>query len=204
MNTLADLFEDELRDVYDAEKRILKALPKMAKAASNEQLRDAFTTHLEETRGQVERLEQVFASLDLKVKGKRCLGMEGIIAEGAELMDEDGEESVLDAGLISAAQRVEHYEITAYGTLMAWAKALGYDDALELLGENEREEKETDSKLSELAESLINEQAAAGSGDEQDDEEEEERPASRGRRGAMRKSAPGAMARAADRPNRRR
>ena len=129
MNTLADLFQDELRDVYDAEKRILKALPKMAKAASDEQLRDAFTTHLEETRGHVERLEQVFASLDEKPKGKRCLGMEGIIAEGAELMEEDGEESVLDAGLISAAQRVEHYEITAYGTLMAWAKQLGYDTA---------------------------------------------------------------------------
>ena len=99
MNTLADLFQDELRDVYDAEKRILKALPKMAKAASDEQLRDAFTTHLEETRGHVERLEQVFASLDLKVKGKRCMGMEGILAEGTELMGEDGDEAVLDAGL---------------------------------------------------------------------------------------------------------
>ena len=98
MNTLADLFQDELRDVYDAEKRILKALPKMAKAASDEQLRDAFTTHLEETRGHVERLEQVFASIDQKPKGKRCMGMEGIIAEGTELMGEDGDESVLDAG----------------------------------------------------------------------------------------------------------
>jgi ferritin-like metal-binding protein YciE len=197
MNTLADLFQDELRDVYDAEKRILKALPKMAKAASDEQLRDAFTQHLEETRGQIERLEQVFASLEEKPKGKRCLGMEGIIAEGAELMEEDGEESVLDAGLISAAQRVEHYEITAYGTLMAWAKQLGYEEALELLGENEREEKETDEKLTEIAEGIINQQASSASGDE----EEEERPA-RGR-AAGRKSPGRPMAKAADRGRRR-
>jgi ferritin-like metal-binding protein YciE len=198
MNTLADLFQDELRDVYDAEKRILKALPKMAKAASDEQLRDAFTQHLEETRGQVERLEQVFASLDQKPKGKRCMGMEGIIAEGAELMEEDGEESVLDAGLIASAQRVEHYEITAYGTLMAWAKQLGYQEALELLGENEREEKETDEKLTEIAEGIINQQASAASGDE---EEEEDRPA-RGRATA-RKGSARPMARAADRGRRR-
>jgi ferritin-like metal-binding protein YciE len=199
MNTLADLFQDELRDVYDAEKRILKALPKMARAASDEQLRDAFTTHLEETRGHVERLEQVFASLDQKPKGKRCLGMEGIIAEGTELMGEDGDESVLDAGLIASAQRVEHYEITAYGSLMAWAKQLGYDDALELLGENEREEKETDQKLTEIAEGIINQQAAAGSDDEE--ETEAARPA-RGRASA-RKTTGRRMARAADRGRRR-
>jgi len=200
MNTLADLFQDELRDVYDAEKRILKALPKMAKAASDEQLRDAFTTHLEETRGHVERLEQVFAALDLKVKGKRCMGMEGILAEGAELMDEDGEESVLDAGLIASAQRVEHYEITAYGSLMAWAKVLGYDDAVELLGENEREEKETDQKLTEIAEGLVNQQASAG-GAQDEGEEEEARPA-RGR-STGRKSPGRSMAKAADRSRRR-
>jgi ferritin-like metal-binding protein YciE len=200
MNTLADLFQDELRDVYDAEKRILKALPKMAKAASDEQLRDAFTTHLEETRGHVERLEQVFASLDLKVKGKRCMGMEGILAEGTELMGEDGDEAVLDAGLIASAQRVEHYEITAYGSLMAWAKVLGYDDAIDLLGENEREEKETDQKLTELAEGLINQQATAGSGDEEE-EEEDARPA-RGR-SSGRKSPARPMAKAADRGRRR-
>jgi ferritin-like metal-binding protein YciE len=198
MNTLADLFEDELRDVYDAEKRILKALPKMARAASDEQLRDAFATHLEETRGQVERLEQVFASLDLKVKGKRCMGMEGIIAEGTEIMEEDGDDAVIDAGLIAAAQRVEHYEITAYGTLMAWAKVLGHEEALDLLGENEREEKDADQKLSELAESLINQQALAGG-----EEEEEDAPPVRRRAGAMRKSPSRPMARAAERPPRR-
>jgi ferritin-like metal-binding protein YciE len=200
MNTLADLFQDELRDVYDAEKRILKALPKMAKAASDEQLRDAFTTHLEETRGHVERLEQVFASLDLKVKGKRCMGMEGILAEGAELMGEDGDEAVLDAGLIASAQRVEHYEITAYGSLMAWAKVLGYDDAIELLGENEREEKEADQKLTDIAEGLINQQATAGGGEEEE-EEEDARPA-RGR-SSGRKSPARPMAKAADRGRRR-
>jgi len=201
MNTLADLFQDELRDIYDAEKRILKALPKMAKAASDEQLRDAFTTHLEETRGHVERLEQVFASLDLKVKGKRCMGMEGILAEGAELMGEDGDEAVLDAGLIASAQRVEHYEITAYGSLMAWAKVLGYDDAIELLGENEREEKVADQKLTDIAEGLINQQATAGGGEEEEEEEEDARPA-RGR-SSGRKSPARPMAKAADRGRRR-
>ena len=204
MNTLEDLFEDELRDVYDAEKRILKALPKMVKAAGDEQLRDAFTTHLEETRGQVERLEQVFASLDLKVKGKRCMGMEGILAEGAELMGEDGEEAVLDAGLIASAQRVEHYEITAYGSLMAWAKVLGYDDAVELLGENEREEKETDEKLSALAESLINQQAAARGNDQEEDEEEAPRQTRARAATSARKAPPSRpMAKAADRGRRR-
>jgi ferritin-like metal-binding protein YciE len=204
MNTLEDLFEDELRDVYDAEKRILKALPKMARAASDEQLRDAFTNHLEETRGHVERLEQVFASLDLKVKGKRCMGMEGILAEGSELMEEDGEEAVLDAGLIASAQRVEHYEITAYGSLMAWAKVLGYEDAVELLGENEREEREADEKLSGIAESVVNQQAAArGAGDEEEEEEEAPRQA-RGRAATtVKKSPPRPMARAADRRPRR-
>lgn len=172
MNTLKDLFEDELRDVYDAEKRVLKALPRMAKAASNEQLRAMLTQHVEETRGQIERLEQVFESLDAKPRGKRCMGMEGILAEGAELMEEDGEEAVLDAGFIAASQRVEHYEITAYGTLMAWAKTLGLDDALELLQENEQEEKAADQKLSQLAESVINQQAASGGEDEEEEEEE--------------------------------
>ncbi len=203
MNSLKDLFEDELRDIYDAEKRILKALPKMVRAASGEQLKEAFTTHLEETRGQVERLEQVFASLDLKVRGKACRGMQGILEEGSELMEEDGDESVLDAGLIAAAQRVEHYEIAAYGTLMAWAKVLGYDEALDLLQENEQEEKATDEKLSQLAESLVNQQAAAGTGEE---EEEEGRPRARTTRSSARPAAGRATtsrARAADRGRRR-
>jgi ferritin-like metal-binding protein YciE len=204
MNTLKDLFEDELRDVYDAEKRVLKSLPRMAKAVSNEQLREALTTHVEETRGQIERLEQVFASIDAKPRGKRCMGMEGILSEGAALMEEDGEESVLDAGFIAASQRVEHYEITAYGTLMAWAKVLGLDEALQLLQENEQEEKAADQKLSQIAESIVNQQAAAGGGEEEEEEEEAPRPraSARGRTAAT-GARTGTRARAADRGRRR-
>jgi len=124
INSLHELFEKELRDLYDAEKQILKALPKMIKGASNEDLSEALSMHLEETRGHVERLEGVFESLDMKARGKHCAGMEGLLEEGSELLKEDGPEAVLDAGIISAAQRVEHYEITAYGTLMSWAKRI--------------------------------------------------------------------------------
>jgi ferritin-like metal-binding protein YciE len=162
MKTLRDLFEDELRDVYDAEKQIVKALPKMIKAAESEELSSALESHLEETRGHVERLERVFESIDMRPRGKHCAGMAGILEEGANLMDEDGAEAVLDAGFIAAAQRVEHYEITAYGSLMAWAKALGLKDALSLLKENEQEEKAADKKLTAIAESGINQAAAAG------------------------------------------
>jgi ferritin-like metal-binding protein YciE len=162
MNTLRDLFEDELRDLYDAEKQIVKALPKMIKAAGSAQLKSALETHLDETRGHIDRLDRVFESMDLRARRKHCAGMAGILEEGADLLEEDGEEAVLDAGFISAAQRVEHYEITAYGTLMAWAKVLGLHDALSLLKENEQEEKAADEKLSELAEAGINQAAAAG------------------------------------------
>src|SRR5437588_12654416 len=122
LNTLHDLFEGELRDIYDAEKQILKALPKIIKVVTDQQLQEALSAHLEETRGDVGRLEKAFASLDLKVKGKRCSGMEGILEEGGELLEEDGADAVLDAAFIAGCQRVEHYEITAYGSLMAWAK----------------------------------------------------------------------------------
>jgi len=147
MNSLRDLFEKELRDLYDAEKQIIKALPKMIKNATNEDLSEALSMHLEETRGHVERLDEVFESLEMKARGKHCTGMEGLLEEGSELLQEDGAEAVMDAGIISAAQRVEHYEITAYGTLMAWAKLLGYRDALTLLKQNEQEEKAADVKL---------------------------------------------------------
>lgn len=204
LNTLNDLFENELRDLYDAEKRVLKALPKMVKAASDDQLREAFEHHEEETRGQVERLEQVFESLDLKVRGKRCSGMEGILEEGADLMKKDGDEAVLDAGLIAAAQRVEHYEITSYGTLMAWAKVLGFREAIRLLGQNEQEEKNADRLLSELAESMVNRQAAGRAGEGEEEEEADERPA-RGTRArtARGKTTRPQIARAADRGRRR-
>lgn len=159
LNTLNDIFEDELRDVYDAEKQILKALPKIIKAVSSEPLQDALSEHLHQTRGHVERLEQAFESLDLKPKGKHCAGMAGILEEGSNLLKEDGVDAVLDAGFIAGCQRVEHYEISAYGSLMAWAKLLGHDEALSLLKANEQEEKTADAKLSRLAESIINAEA---------------------------------------------
>jgi ferritin-like metal-binding protein YciE len=164
LNSLHNLFEDELRDVYDAEKQILKALPKIIKASSNEKLRVALSDHLEETRGQVKRLEQAFASLDLKPKGKHCAGMKGILEEGSDLLEEEGNDAVLDAAFIAGCQRVEHYEITAYGSLMAWAKILGYSDALTLLNANEQEEKAADVKLTKLAESTINQAASVSNG----------------------------------------
>jgi ferritin-like metal-binding protein YciE len=172
MGTLHDAFVDELRDTYDAEKQLTKALPKMAKAANSPELRKAIESHLEETRQQVERLEQVFESLDEKAKGKHCDGIAGIIQEAQAIMQEDFDESTADACLIAAAQRAEHYEMAAYGTLVAWARAMGHDDAADLLQETLDEEKAADEKLNSLAEGGINEQAAEGT--HQDEEEEEE------------------------------
>ena len=174
MGTLHDAFLDELRDAYDAEKQITKALPKMAKAASSPELRTAFETHLEETRGQIARLEDVFAALGEKVRGKHCDGMAGIIEEGKSAMEEDFDESTLDAALIASAQRVEHYEMAAYGTLVAWAKAMGHTEAVDLLEETLEEEKSTDAKLTQLAEGGINQEAADAAHPEGDDEEEEQ------------------------------
>ena len=158
--TLHDAFIDELRDAYDAEKQITKALPKMVKAASSPELRTAFEAHLEETRGQVNRLEEVFATLDEKVRGKHCDGMEGIIEEGKSAMEEDFDDTTMDACLIASAQRVEHYEMAAYGTLVAWARVMGHTEAASLLQETLDEEKNADKKLSSLAESGINQEAA--------------------------------------------
>jgi len=173
LNTLRDLFADELRDVYDAEKQIVKALPKIIKAVTDEQLRDALSAHLDETRGHVARLEQAFESLDLKPKGKHCAGMAGILEEGGDLLEEDGDDAVLDAAFIAGCQRVEHYEIVAYGCLMAWAKLLGYRDALNLLKANEQEEKAADAKLSKLAESTVNPQAVSAGAESEDQDENE-------------------------------
>ena len=158
--TLHDAFIDELRDLYDAEKQITKALPKMIKATSAEELRNAFEAHLEETQDQVQRLEKVFESLEEKPRGKRCEGIAGILEEGQSIMSEDFEEGAMDAVLIAAAQRVEHYEMAAYGTLVAWAPAMGHEEAAELLQATLDEEKAADEKLSALAEGGINEQAA--------------------------------------------
>jgi ferritin-like metal-binding protein YciE len=151
LSKLDDLFLDELKDIFDAEKRLLKALPKMAKAASTDGLRQAFTSHLEETQGQVERLEQIFKHLEKPARGKKCQAMEGLIEEGKELMEQDATPAVLDAGLICAAQKVEHYEIAAYGTLATWSKTLGYEKVSRLLAETLAEEKAADEKLTELA-----------------------------------------------------
>jgi ferritin-like metal-binding protein YciE len=169
--TLHDAFLDELRDVYDAEKQLTKALPKMAKAASSPQLRKAFETHLKETQGQIGRLEKAFACLDEKVRGKHCDGIEGIIEEGKSVMEEDFDETTMDACLIAAGQRAEHYEMAAYGTLVAWATAMGHSEAANLLQQTLDEEKAADAKLSALAEGGINEQAA-DSAHAADDEED--------------------------------
>ena len=178
--TLHDAFIDELRDTYDAEKQLTKALPKLAKASSNPKLRQAFESHLEETQGHVERLEQVFESLDEKVRGKHCEGIAGIIEEGKAIMEEDFDETTVDACLIAAGQRAEHYEMAAYGTLVAWAQAMGHDEAARLLQETLDEEKAADEKLSSLAEGGINQNAASAAHPDDDDEDvedaEEEEP----------------------------
>jgi ferritin-like metal-binding protein YciE len=158
--TLHDAFIDELRDTYDAERQLTKALPKLAKAASSPKLRQAFETHLEETQGQIQRLEQVFESLDEKVRGKHCEGIAGIIEEGRSIMEEELDDSTMDACLIAAGQRAEHYEMAAYGTLVAWAQAMGHTEAANLLQQTLDEEKAADKKLSGLAEGGINQSAA--------------------------------------------
>jgi ferritin-like metal-binding protein YciE len=157
ITTLDKLYEEELRDIYNAEGQLVKALPKMAKAASNDELKKAIEDHLEQTKGQVDRLEKVFQSLGVAVRGKTCAAMKGLLEEGKEILEEeDIEDTVLDAALIAAAQKVEHYEIATYGTLIAWAKQLGYADQAKLLEETLTEEKEADSLLTEIAESNIN------------------------------------------------
>ena len=159
--TLNDLFEDALKDIFYAESKILKALPKMAKAAHSDELRRAFQKHLKETEGQVSRLEKVFKLADLTPSGKKCEAIEGILEEGAEIMKEFKGAPALDAGLVSAAQAVEHYEIARYGTLKRWAEQLGLNDAIKLLDATLSEEKHTDEALTELADTTINEQAEA-------------------------------------------
>lgn len=158
---LNDLFLDTLKDIYYAEKHILKALPKMAKAANSDQLRAAFEQHYDETEGQVERLEQIFELLGKPARGKKCDAIEGILDEGKEIMVEYADTAALDAGLLAAAQAVEHYEISRYGTLKAWAARLDLPKAVKLLDQTLAEEKKTDSSLSQLAEKAVNYEAAA-------------------------------------------
>jgi ferritin-like metal-binding protein YciE len=158
---LDELFHDTLKDIYFAEKKILSTLPKMAKAAHSEELKAAFEKHRGETEGQVDRLEQVFAMIEQKPQGKTCAAIVGITDEGAEIMEEYKGSPALDAGLLAAAQAVEHYEMSRYGTLKAWAEELGLDDAAELLQETLDEEEATDEALTEIAKSAINQQAEA-------------------------------------------
>jgi ferritin-like metal-binding protein YciE len=170
LDTLKKLYVEELRDVYNAENQLLKALPKMAKGASSDELKQAFETHLEQTKGHVERLDEIFEALGEKATGKTCKAMQGLIEEGSEMLEEEGEESVIDAGLIGAAQRVEHYEIAAYGTLRGFAELLGEEEAVELLQQTLDEEGETDKLLTDLAEDIVNPEALSEDEGEAEDD----------------------------------
>jgi ferritin-like metal-binding protein YciE len=171
-NNLKSLYVDELRDLYSSEQQLIKAIPKMAKAANSDELRKGFEEHLEQTRGHATRLEQILTGLGEPVKGKKCKGMAGIVAEGGEMMSEDFEGALMDAALISAAQRVEHYEIAAYGAVHAYAGLMGETEAASLLQQTLDEEKETDQKLTELSEQINSEAFSSGAGSEK----EESRP----------------------------
>lgn len=166
LNSLDDLLVHELQDIYHAESQIVKALPKMAKSAAHPELQRAFEEHLQQTEGQIERLEQCFKLLGMPAKGRKCEGMAGIIAEGQKTMEERAAPEVLDAALIAAAQKVEHYEIAAYGCVATYAELLGYGQVKNLLGQTLDEEEETDRKLTHLAESLINVEAKEASPEE--------------------------------------
>jgi len=174
MESLRDLYVEELKDLYNAENQLVKALPKMAKAANSEELRTAFEDHLEETQGQVERLDQIFKKLGVNPKGKKCKAMEGLIEEGKEIieMGDDADPSVLDAALISAAQKVEHYEMAGYGCVRTWAQILGEEEAADLLQQTLDEEGQADKKLNELAETCINAEAEEGDDESEEDDEE--------------------------------
>lgn len=154
IESLDDLFVDQLRDLYDAENQLIKALPKMAEAATSDELREGIEQHLEQTKGHAQRIEQIFENLGEKAKGKKCKGMEGVIKEGSEVLEEDMDEDVRDAAIIAAAQRVEHYEIAGYGTARTYANLLGEREAASLLEQTLQEEKETDAKLTQLAEGI--------------------------------------------------
>jgi ferritin-like metal-binding protein YciE len=170
LNSLHELYLDELKDLYNAENQLVKALPKMAKNATAQELKNAFTEHLEVTRKQVERLDQIFSDLSVNPKGKKCKAMEGLIEEGSEIFSQKGNPSVIDAALIAAAQRVEHYEMAGYGCAKTFARLLGHSEAERLLQETLDEESQADEKLTELAESIINVEAKKA-GDEGGEEE---------------------------------
>lgn len=184
MNTLRDLYIDELKDLWSAEKQLVKALPRMAKAANDPELSKAFMTHLRQTEQQVRRLEQVFEDLGESPRGKKCIGMEGLIEEGQELIKERPDPDVLDAGLIAKAQHIEHYEIAGYGTVRTYAQLLGSERQAQLLQQTLDEEGQTNKLLTQLAESSINLEAVSAEGEEDEDSEETRR----GARGSSKRS----------------
>jgi ferritin-like metal-binding protein YciE len=193
LDSLSDLLEDEIKDIYDAEKQLTRALPKLAKKAAAQELKDAFEEHLQQTEEHIARLEQVFDQMGMPARGKKCEGMQHLIAEGNDMISETEDDATRDALLIAAAQKVEHYEIAAYGTLRVWANLLGKSDVAALFDDTLEEEKETDAKLTQIAESFVNQQAA----NSEDDQEEEDQP--RPARGTSRRRAV-----AADRGRKRR
>jgi ferritin-like metal-binding protein YciE len=170
LSSLDDLLVHEMQDIYNAEGQILKALPKLVKAASHPDLKRAFEEHRVQTEGQVDRLEQAFKLLGVPAKGRKCEGMAGLLEEGKKVMEQEAEESVLDAALIAAAQKVEHYEIASYGCICTYAEMLGYDQVHELLGQTLDEEETTDQKLTALAETVINPEAEEAESSEEEEE----------------------------------
>lgn len=174
MESLSDLLEDELKDLFNAENQLVKALPKMAKKATTDSLKQAFNKHLKETEQQIQRLEQVASELDISLKGKKCHAMEGLIAEGKDVLEEDGEPDIIDAALIGAAQRIEHYEMAGYGVAKALAQQLGHDDVVKLLQETLDEEGAADKALTEIAENEVYTNANKNEDDESDDSESDD------------------------------
>ena len=174
MDSLEELFVDELKDIFNAENQLVKALPKLAKKAVSPTLKKAFTDHLKQTEGHVKRLEKIGQALGEKLTGKKCAAMEGLVEEGAEILEEDGQSAVIDAALIGAAQRVEHYEMAAYGTVRAMAETLGHDDAVQLLQETLDEEGAADKLLTQIATEEVLSAARSESGDEENAEEGED------------------------------
>jgi ferritin-like metal-binding protein YciE len=185
---LREVYLESLKDLYSAESQLVKALPKMAKAASSDELRQGFEEHLEQTKGHVQRLEQVFEALGESPKGKKCVGMEGLVKEGSEIMGEDFEGPMMDAALIGAAQKVEHYEIAAYGTVSEFARTLGESEHASLLDQTLQEEKETDEKLTEIAKT-INSEATEEEGMDEGEEEAEAETETKSRRRAPKRVA---------------
>jgi len=184
LDSLRDLLEDEIKDMYDAEKQLTKALPKLAKKATATELKEAFEEHLQQTEEHVARLEQVFEQLGMPARGKKCEGMKHLIAEGEEMIADADDEATRDALLIAAAQKCEHYEIASYGTIRVWANLLGKDEVAALFEDTLEEEKEADQKLTQIAESFVNQQAAHAEEAEEDEDTARGRqtPGSRGRR----------------------